>query len=165
MDEQKETPIELRSEKVRNVIGRVPPLLIRAGITWIACLLCGLGAAACFIPYPDNVRAEAELVRVESDSLTCTACVPYADITRLRGGQPAKMEWEGYPAAACGYTAARVCKVFPEVVRRDGRRLFRITIRAARKDVSPSVRLQPGQGASALIRISHQSLLRKMLPF
>lgn len=43
--------IELRSEKVRNIIGRIPPLLIRSGITLIALLITGLAVAACFIPF------------------------------------------------------------------------------------------------------------------
>ncbi len=38
--------IELRSEKVRNIIGRVPPLLIRSGITLITILLVLLAALA-----------------------------------------------------------------------------------------------------------------------
>lgn len=37
--------IELRSEKVRNIIGRIPPLLIRSRITLIALLITGLADA------------------------------------------------------------------------------------------------------------------------
>ena len=49
--------IELRSEKVRNIIGRIPPLLIRSGITLIALLITGLAVAACFIPFPENGKS------------------------------------------------------------------------------------------------------------
>lgn len=51
--------IELRSEKVRNIIGRIPPLLIRSGITLIALLITGLAVAACFIPFPENVKGKS----------------------------------------------------------------------------------------------------------
>ena len=37
--------IELRSEKVRNIIGRIPPLLIRCGIKIITVFLASLAAA------------------------------------------------------------------------------------------------------------------------
>ena len=40
--------IELRSEKVRNIIGHIPPLLIRCGITGITVLLAGLAVARYF---------------------------------------------------------------------------------------------------------------------
>ena len=53
--------IELRSEKVRNIIGRIPPLLIRSGITLIALLITGLAVAACFIPFPENVKGKVEV--------------------------------------------------------------------------------------------------------
>ena len=53
--------IELRSEKVRNIIGRIPPLLIRSGITLITLLIAGLATATCFIPYPENVKGKVEV--------------------------------------------------------------------------------------------------------
>ena len=40
--------IELRSEKVRNIIGRSPPLLIRCGITIITVLLASLAVVGYF---------------------------------------------------------------------------------------------------------------------
>ena len=40
--------IELRSEKVRNIIGRIPPLLIRCGITIIMVLLASLAVVGYF---------------------------------------------------------------------------------------------------------------------
>ena len=44
--------IELRSEKVRNIIGRIPPLLIRSGITLIALLITALAYAPVFTIWP-----------------------------------------------------------------------------------------------------------------
>lgn len=42
--------IELRSEKVRNIIGKVPPEIIRTGIGDITVILLILILAAFFIP-------------------------------------------------------------------------------------------------------------------
>ncbi len=57
--EQKEREsdnIELRSEKVRNVIGEVPPLLVRVGIIIITIIIALMSLAAILFlrkpPYP-----------------------------------------------------------------------------------------------------------------
>lgn len=44
--------IELRSEKVRKLIGDIPPFLVRWGIVIIVTIIIGLLAAVCFLPYP-----------------------------------------------------------------------------------------------------------------
>lgn len=43
---------ELRSEKVRRLLGGIPPSLVRWGIAIIAIILIGLLAAVCLLPYP-----------------------------------------------------------------------------------------------------------------
>ena len=44
--------IELRSEKVRKLIGEIPPSLIRWGTAIIAIVFLALLAAVCLLPYP-----------------------------------------------------------------------------------------------------------------
>lgn len=44
--------IELRSEKVRQLIGQIPPSLVRWGIAIIAIVFIALIAAVCLLPYP-----------------------------------------------------------------------------------------------------------------
>lgn len=44
--------IELRSEKVRQLIGDIPPSLVRWGIAIIAIVFIALIAAVCLLPYP-----------------------------------------------------------------------------------------------------------------
>ena len=44
--------IELRSEKVRKLIGEIPPSLVRWGTLIIVIIFLGLLAAVCFLPYP-----------------------------------------------------------------------------------------------------------------
>jgi hypothetical protein len=53
--------IELRSEKVRNIVGKVPPLLLRLGIAVISIILIFLLIAAYFIPYREYRTVEVEL--------------------------------------------------------------------------------------------------------
>ncbi|MCM1142521.1 MAG: hypothetical protein NC453_28460 [Muribaculum sp.] len=44
--------IELRSEKVRQLIGEIPPSLVRCGIIIIAIVFIALVVAICLLPYP-----------------------------------------------------------------------------------------------------------------
>lgn len=45
--------IELRSEKVRSIIGQIPPKLLRIGISIISLVVMFISLAAYFIPYPE----------------------------------------------------------------------------------------------------------------
>jgi len=45
--------IELRSEKVRNIVGKIPPLLLRIGIFVISIIIVLILTLAYFIPYPE----------------------------------------------------------------------------------------------------------------
>lgn len=49
---EKNTKIELRSEKVRNLLGEIPPTLVRWGTAILALIFLVLLLIACFMPYP-----------------------------------------------------------------------------------------------------------------
>lgn len=51
--------IELRSEKVRHIIGKVPPVLVRTGTIIITLVVIAFGVAFYTIHYPlsDNYRS------------------------------------------------------------------------------------------------------------
>lgn len=51
---KKETEIELRSEKVRNLLGEIPPSLVRWGTVIIAAIFLALLLVVCFVPYPHS---------------------------------------------------------------------------------------------------------------
>lgn len=52
MKKEKTNDIELRSEKVRELLGEVPPALVRWGIVLIVAIFLILLLAVCFMPYP-----------------------------------------------------------------------------------------------------------------
>ena len=56
MEENK--PIELRSEKVRNIIGRMPPVLVRYGTAMIVSAVLVLAAIAAIVPYQPKISLE-----------------------------------------------------------------------------------------------------------
>ena len=45
--------IELRSEKVQEIIGKAPGGIVRDGIGMLTTVLVCLALVACFIPYPE----------------------------------------------------------------------------------------------------------------
>lgn len=47
---KKETGIELRSEKVRNLLGEIPPTLVRWGTVIIIAIFLILLLVVCFMP-------------------------------------------------------------------------------------------------------------------
>ena len=51
---KKGTEIELRSEKVRNLLGEIPPALVRWGTVIIVAILLTLLLVVCFVPYPHS---------------------------------------------------------------------------------------------------------------
>lgn len=48
----KNNEIELRSEKVRNLLGEIPPALVRWGTVIIVAIFLALLLVVCFMPYP-----------------------------------------------------------------------------------------------------------------
>lgn len=148
--------IELRSEKVRHIIGNIPPLLIRSGITFIATIVCALLLAAWFIPYPQTLQAPATIffaipqtdttlsttsadatdrtlsaIATDSAVLTwhATARLPYTHITQLSEGMPVQLELEGYPSRTFGYLKGHITHINKSILSQpDGQNTFTITI-------------------------------------
>ncbi|WP_352423158.1 hypothetical protein [Proteiniphilum sp.] len=75
MDEKK--PIELRSEKVRSIIGQVPPLLLRYGITIISLSLLMLVALGALIPYYPKISIEVIAAQKANGEICFTAKIPH----------------------------------------------------------------------------------------
>lgn len=64
MEEKKERSFELRSEKVRSIVGQIPSALIRYGITAIGAVLVCLFAVTYFLPYKQVYSGTATIHEV-----------------------------------------------------------------------------------------------------
>ena len=58
--------IELRSEKVRSVIGKVPPRLVSLGTVVITIIVLALAVAFYKIPYPISIKANGEVINLRT---------------------------------------------------------------------------------------------------
>ena len=52
MKKKRPCDIALRSEKVRNLLGEIPPSLVRWGTVIIVAIFLALLLVVCFVPYP-----------------------------------------------------------------------------------------------------------------
>ena len=74
--EREKREIELRSEKDRNVIGQIPPVLLRYGISIIGLSLLMLICILAFIPYQPSIETEITVTQTTSGTLHYTAKIP-----------------------------------------------------------------------------------------
>ena len=92
--EQKEKEsdnIELRSEKVRNVIGKVPPRLVSLGTVVITIIVLALAVAFYKIPYPISIDANGEVI----NQRTVQVFVPYKYLYLFDEPRTAHVSFEG----------------------------------------------------------------------
>lgn len=102
METQTETNnIELRSEKVRHVIGQVPPALVRMGTVVITLVTVALAVALCTIRYPITIEARGKVMRNDSVEFL----VPYKYLYLFDEPRTALVTLEGQnedaPAVPC----------------------------------------------------------------
>ena len=92
--EQKEKEsdnIELRSEKVRNVISKVPPRLVSLGTVIITIIVLALTVAFYKIPYPISIEATGEVI----NQRTVQVFVPYKYLYLFNEPRTAHVSFEG----------------------------------------------------------------------
>ena len=91
--EEKESDdnIELRSEKVRNVIGKVPPRLVSLGTVLITVIVLALALAFYKIPYPISIEATGEVI----NQRTVQVFVPYKHLYLFDEPRTAHVSFEG----------------------------------------------------------------------
>lgn len=71
--------IELRSEKVRNVMGQTPPVLVRTGTMIVTVLFAIICYATYKIPYPFTIEADGIVISSDSihNNLMIELGIPY----------------------------------------------------------------------------------------
>jgi hypothetical protein len=160
---EKQKTIELRSEKVRNVIGKIPPALVRGGITWVSLLLFIGLFAAWRIPYVENVRIEDVKLSIDDgEEWRATGLIPYTYVAQIDTGMEVELELEGYNARTFGYLHGKVQSVDRRVTDKGADRYFQAIVRLDKP--SANIPLFPGMRGEAYIFVRRTNLLRQLLP-
>lgn len=110
--------IELRSEKVRNIIGEVPPVLVRSGIGIIFGLILLLFIAMYFIPYPETLKVEVIVTSASTHSVVAyaDALVPFVYANQLEKDMEVRVDMEGYAEQDYGLVKGTVTEVSGQLV-------------------------------------------------
>lgn len=77
--------IELRSEKVRNIIGQIPPRIIRIGITVIFFVIAGLLTGSYFFKYNYTIDTSATIYQ-RNDTTFIQITIPANEIDKVKKG-------------------------------------------------------------------------------
>ena len=91
MEKKELDNIELRSEKVRNVIGKVPPRLVSLGTVIITIIVLALAVAFYKTPYPIFIEVNGEAI----NHRMIQVLVPYKYLYLLNEPRTAKVCFEG----------------------------------------------------------------------
>ena len=83
--------IELRSEKVRHIIGQVPPSLVRTGTMVITLVVIALVIASYTVRYPITIEAQGKVTSNDSVELL----VPYKYLYLFDESRTARITIEG----------------------------------------------------------------------
>ena len=145
--------IELRSEKVRHIIGQVPPALVRTGTMVITLVVIALAIAFYTIRYPITIEAQGKVTSKDSVELL----VPYKNLYLFNEPHTARITLEGQD----NDDAPIVCPVTSHsenLLIVDGNHYF--TAKASIR--SNGKKVQPGLKASAKIIISDKTLWQQV---
>lgn len=78
--------IELRSEKVRNIIGQIPPRIIRVGITVIFFIIIGFLIGSYYFKYEYTIKTSATIEQ-RNDTTFIKIKIPANEKNKVKTGQ------------------------------------------------------------------------------
>ncbi len=85
--------IELRSDKVRSIIGQIPPWIIRSGITVILLVIVALLIGSYYFKYPYTITTTVEFVE-KNNSFIGIVKIPANEISKVKKGQKVEINFE-----------------------------------------------------------------------
>lgn len=99
--------IELRSEKVRNIIGQIPPRIIRVGITVIFFIIIGFLIGSYYFEYEYIIKTTA-LVEQSQDTTKIQVKIPANEIDKVKAGQKVFLSFDNIPNVYNEKTAVQI---------------------------------------------------------
>ncbi len=147
--------IELRSEKVRHIIGEIPSKIVRYGIMIITVVILGLLAGAYFIPYPETISAKGQMTNARQG----TIAVPYKYVNTLARGMTVNIEFEGYDAETYGVANGVITATSHIPLQTAEGNVFTAQVRIT----DCKYNLISGMTGTASILVSNESILQRIV--
>jgi hypothetical protein len=88
--------IELRSEKVRSLIGQIPPVIIQAGISVIFLIILILLIGSWFFKFEYTIKTTVT-INQNNDSLIIKLKIPANEINKIKTGQKVILDFNNIP--------------------------------------------------------------------
>ncbi len=147
--------IELRSEKVRHIIGEIPSRIVRYGITVITIVILGLLVGAYFIPYPETISAKVLMTNAHKG----TVAIPYKYVNTIAKGMTANIEFEGYDAETYGVANGVITTISHTPQQAATGNVFTAQVRIT----DCKYNLISGMTGTASILVSNESVLQRIV--
>jgi hypothetical protein len=91
--ENKDENIELRSDKVRSIIGQIPPWIIRTGISVILLVIVALLVGSYYFKYPYTITTTVVFVK-RDNSFIGIVKIPANEISKINKWQEVEIYFE-----------------------------------------------------------------------
>ena len=150
-----DSKIELRSEKVRHIIGEIPSGIVRYGITIITIVLLVLLVGAYFIPYPETISAKIEM----TDRQQGTVDIPYKYVNTVKKGKNVSIELEGYDTETYGAANGTITATMHTPRQTAAGNVFTAQV----KVTDCKYKIIGGMTGTASILVSNESVLQRIL--
>ena len=150
-----DSKIELRSEKVRHIIGEIPSGIVRYGITIITIVLLVLLVGAYFIPYPETISARIEM----TDRQQGTVDIPYKYVNTVKKGKNVSIELEGYDTEMYGAANGTITVTMHTPRQTAAGSMFTAQV----KVTDCKYKIIGGMTGTASILVSNESVLQRIL--
>ena len=150
-----DSKIELRSEKVRHIIGEIPSGIVRYGITIITIVILVLLVGAYFIPYPETISARIEM----TDRQQGTVDIPYKYVNWVVKGKNVSIELEGYDTEMYGAANGTITATSPTPRQTAAGSVFTAQVRIT----DCKYKIIGGMTGTASILVSNESVLQRIL--
>ena len=150
-----DSKIELRSEKVRHIIGEIPSGIVRYGITIITIVLLVLLVGAYFIPYPETISARIEM----TDRQQGTVDIPYKYVNWVVKGKNVSIELEGYDTEMYGAANGTITVTMHTPRQTAAGSMFTAQV----KVTDCKYKIIGGMTGTASILVSNESVLQRIL--
>ena len=146
--------IELRSEKIRHIIGEIPSRIVRYGITIITIVLLVLLVGAYFIPYPETISAKIEM----TDRQQGTVDIPYKYVNWVVKGKNVSIELEGYDTEMYGAANGTITATMHTPRQTAAGNVFTAQV----KVTDCKYKIISGMTGTASILVSNESVLQRI---
>jgi len=102
--------IELRSEKIRNIIGQIPPQIIRYGISVLFIVFVLLLTLSYFFKYTYSINTTI-ILKKENGKLIGQIKIPANEIPKVKIGYTVRISFNNIPKMTDEYIDSRIIEV------------------------------------------------------